>query len=217
MTLIWGREIDYEPHKLSFRLGWDPIVLTNLLLIPFTYANHLGRFRRQNSAHFRSSPGGILREYAADKVDAMLKTYREYNESRHDTTTRLFPGVKETLTALKSAGCKLGVVTGKRRHLALRGLKLFDLDVYMAVVVTPEDTNRHKPHPAPVLKALELLHRQPENTLMVGDSLLDIASARAAGTYTAAVGWSVVPPRLVLAEQPDFVLRHMTDLIDLCQ
>ena len=197
------------------------LIDTNQLIIDsfqHTLKVHLGRAVSETeiARTFGRPLVDILREYAADKVDAMLKTYREYNESRHDTTTRLFPGVKETLTALKSAGCKLGVVTGKRRHLALRGLKLFDLDVYMAVVVTPEDTNRHKPYPAPVLKALELLHRQPENTLMVGDSPLDIASARAVGTYTAAVGWSVVPPRLVLAEQPDFVLRHMTDLIDLC-
>lgn len=157
----------------------------------------------------------ILAEYSADKADVMLQTYREYNESRHDTTTKLIPGVKETLNELESAGIILGVVTGKRRQLALRGLRLFGLDAYMKIVVTPEDTDRHKPHPAPVLKALQLLNEQPEHTLMVGDSPLDIACANAAGTYTAAAGWSMVSLELLLAENPDFILQHMTDLIDI--
>lgn len=158
----------------------------------------------------------ILEEYCFDKAADMLQTYREYNESRHDTTTKLIPGVKETLSQLKSAGVILGVVTGKRRQLALRGLRLFGLDAYMQVIVTPEDTTEHKPHPAPVLKALELLGEQPDHTVMVGDSTLDLACARAAGTYTAAVGWSVAPRKLLLAEKPDFVLHRMTDLVDIC-
>ena len=158
----------------------------------------------------------ILRQYGADKADDMLETFCVFNETRHDTAIKLFPQVKETLTELKSAGIKLAVVTGKRRRLAWRGLRLFGLDAFMTVVVTPEDTSLHKPHPAPVNKALELLAQRPENTLMVGDSPLDIASARAAGTYTAAVNWGVVPLRFMLAKQPDFIIQTMPDLIDLC-
>lgn len=160
----------------------------------------------------------ILSYYSAGQVDVddMVRTYREYNESRHDSTTRLIPGVKETLSQLKAAGIRLGVVTGKRRQLALRGLRLFGLDAYMETVVTPEDTSEHKPHPAPVLKALEILHEQPEHTIMVGDSVMDVLCARAAGTYTAVVGWSVVSPQLLLAEKPDFILCCMTELIDIC-
>lgn len=158
----------------------------------------------------------ILSRYSADKVNEMLRTYREYNESRHDIVTQPIPGVSETLRELKSAGIVLGVVTGKRRQLALRGMRLFGLDSYMATLVTPEDTDRHKPHPDPVLKALQLLNQQPEHTLMVGDSPLDVACARAAGTYTAVVRWSVVPPKLLLNTKPDFILHDITDLIDIC-
>ncbi|MGI6130092.1 MAG: HAD-IA family hydrolase, partial [bacterium] len=124
--------------------------------------------------------------------------------------------VKETLTELKAAGLTLGVVTGKRRPLALRGLRLFGLDTYMKAVVTPEDTTEHKPHPAPVLKALDLLGEDPHRTIMVGDSTLDLACARAAGTYTAAVSWSFAPLELLQAEKPDFILKRMSDLINIC-
>ena len=197
------------------------LIDTNQLIIDsfqYTLKHHLGLDvpTAEIALTFGRPLVDILRGYSADKADEMVHTYREYNEARHDTTTKLIPGVKETLSELEAAGITLGVVTGKRRQLALRGLSLFGLDAYMAVVVTPEDTREHKPHPAPVLKALELLGEQPEHTVMVGDSSLDLACARAAGTYTAAVWWSVVSHKLLLAEKPDFIFHRMTELIDIC-
>ena len=68
----------------------------------------------------------------------------------------------ETLEALTEEGITLGVVTGKRRQLAMRGMQLFGIDAYMQAIVTPEDTMLHKPNPEPILKALELLEQSPE-------------------------------------------------------
>ena len=85
----------------------------------------------------------------------------------------------------------------------------------MQVIVTPEDTTEHKPHPAPVLKALELLGEQPDHTVMVGDST-GSGLCPGGGNVYGCVGWSVAPRKLLLAEKPDFVLHRMTDLIDIC-
>lgn len=157
-----------------------------------------------------------LRHFSLEHAEEMLRTYRRYNESRHDATTTLIPGVHETLAALKKAGLALVVVTSKRRSLALRGLRLFNLDAYMDAIVTPEDTARHKPEPDPVLRALALVGEDPRHGLMVGDSPLDLACARAAGTYTAAALWSILPREALLAERPDFLLKKMTDLLGIC-
>lgn len=157
-----------------------------------------------------------LRRFSPEKAEEMLQTYRSYNEARHDATTTLVPGVCETLSALKKAGLSLAVVTSKRRVLAMRGLRLFNLEDYMEAIVTLEDTVRHKPEPDPVLKALALLRVNPDEALMVGDSPLDLASARAAGTYTAAALWSALPRDILLAEKPDFVLTKITELLPIC-
>ena len=122
----------------------------------------------------------------------------------------------ETLEALTEEGITLGVVTGKRRQLAMRGMQLFGIDAYMQAIVTPEDTVLHKPNPEPILKALELLEQSPEETIMVGDSPVDLQTAHSAGTLSAAVLWSVAPRKQLLAARPDFLLNQMTELIDIC-
>jgi pyrophosphatase PpaX len=158
----------------------------------------------------------ILGSYSQKQQAEMVRTYREYNEARHDAATSLIPGVMETLEALTEEGITLGVVTGKRRQLAMRGMQLFGIDAYMQAIVTPEDTMLHKPNPEPILKALELLEQSPEETIMVGDSPVDLQTAHSAGTLSAAVLWSVAPRKQLLAARPDFLLHQMTELIDIC-
>ena len=57
------------------------------------------------------------------------------------------------------------------------------------VVVGSDDTQRHKPDPEPVLKALELLEADAADAAYVGDSPFDVAAARGAGVFAVAVGW----------------------------
>ena len=158
----------------------------------------------------------VLGSYARDKQAVLVNTYREYNEARHDSMAKQIPCVAQTLEALRQAGIALGVVTGKRRQLAMRGMRLFGIDPYMQVIVTPEDTRLHKPNPEPLHKALALLGRRPEETVMVGDSPVDLQTAHRAGALAAAVLWSVVPRRYLLEQNPDFLLFRMTDLLEIC-
>jgi pyrophosphatase PpaX len=197
------------------------LIDTNRLVIEsfqYTLKVHLGRevSAREIVPTFGRPLLDALRRFSAEKAESMLETYRSYNEARHDAATTLIPGVRETLAILKEAGVTLAVVTSKRRNLAWRGLRLFGLDQYMAVVITPEDTTRHKPDPDPILKALTLLEESPRHSLMVGDSPFDLACGRNAGVKTAAALWSALPRELLLAEKPDFQLRKITDLLDLC-
>ncbi|MDK2926981.1 MAG: pyrophosphatase PpaX [Bacillota bacterium] len=207
-------------HAVLFDLDGTLIDTNRLVIESFQYTLRLHLGREVPAAEIVPTFGMPLieglRHFSAEKAEEMLATYRSYNESRHDATTTLIPGAKETLAALKEAGLSLALVTSKRRGLALRGLKLFGLDAYMDAVITPEDTVRHKPEPEPVLKALELLGARPHCALMVGDSPMDLACARAAGSRTAAALWSALPRELLLAEKPDFLLDELLDLLDIC-
>lgn len=85
----------------------------------------------------------------------------------------------------------------------------------MQAIITPEDTLLHKPNPDPLLEALVQLGHRADETIMVGDSLVDLLAAHNAGTLSAAALWSVVPRKQMLATRPDFLFHKLTELIDI--
>jgi pyrophosphatase PpaX len=83
------------------------------------------------------------------------------------------------------------------------------------LVVTADDVVRAKPHPEPVLYALDALGLGdvPEQVLFVGDSPFDLQAGHAAGTRTAAVSWGPFARALLEAEDPDFFLEELSDVL----
>jgi len=148
-------------------------------------------------------------------LEAMIATYREYNLANHDRMVREFPGVVETVHAVRAKGLKTGLVTSKARSGALRGLRLVGLEDAMDVLVCADEVTNAKPHPEPVGKALELLGADPVTTLFVGDSIHDLNSGRAAGVRTAAVLWGPFSRAHLAPGKPDYWLEHPRDLLPL--
>ena len=123
-----------------------------------------------------------------DRVDELVRVYREHNDPQYSELA-CFAGVIHVLDQLRSEGRRLGVVTAKRRPALDRAFAGAGIADHFDVVVTSEDTERHKPDAEPVLKALELLDAQPRDAAYVGDSPFDVAAARAAKVFSVAVGW----------------------------
>lgn len=148
-------------------------------------------------------------------LNVLEKSYRTYNNAHHDALIQSFPDVNETMAALRERGIKLGIVTTKIRLTTIKALKMFDLLQYMDAIVTVDDVVNPKPHPEPVLTALQMLGVSPGSTLMVGDSPVDIQSAKAAGVYAAAVSWSLKGEDALRKYEPDYIIRHMQDICDI--
>ena len=151
-----------------------------------------------------------LEVFSSDQaeIDAMRATYRGFFLERHDAMVREYPGAREAVGKLKDRGVKLGVVTSKMRPGTLRGLTAGGFDGVFDVLVTVEDVAEHKPHPAPVTRALELLDSRPEEALFIGDSPHDMASGRAAGVSTAAALWGPFPRQALEPHAPTFWLAE---------
>jgi pyrophosphatase PpaX len=150
-----------------------------------------------------------------DEVQAMLDTYREYQNSIHDDLLRPFPDAAETVAELERRGYGLAIVTSKRRRVTMRGMELCGLVRHFDVIVTPEDVTEAKPHPEPVLFALEKLGVAPHQALFVGDSPHDVAAGRAAGTRTAAALWGPFPRQALEDAGPDAFLHAQRDVLRL--
>ena len=143
--------------------------------------------------------------------------FRKYNEKNHDLLAKECEGVQEGIKLLKEMGMKIALVTSKRKPMTERGLKLIDVYKYMDVIVTPEDTEKHKPSGEPVLKACELLSVEPGETIMVGDSHNDILCGKDAGCYTCLVSYTALPLEEMMEYGPDFIIDNLAEIADICK
>lgn len=194
------------------------LIDTNRLIIEsfkHTYKQHLDMdVCEQDILKYFGEPLIItLKRACEEKAEEMFQTYITYNESIHDDSVALCPDIAYLLRQLKEAGCVLAVVTSKRKKIAMRGLELFDIVQFFDKVVALEDTEQHKPHPAPVLKALELLDAKPEASLMVGDSIFDIQCAHAAAVKAVLVEWSAAQGFQGNSVSADYVARNADELL----
>jgi pyrophosphatase PpaX len=144
----------------------------------------------------------------AARADELVAVYREHNVRRHADLLRPYPGVDAMLAGLRRRGRALGIVTSKMRDAVELGMHHVPLGRF-DVIVTVEDTVRHKPDPAPVLHGLALLAAAAESAVYVGDAPYDLRAGRGAGVATAAAMWGTAfPPAVLRAQRPDRELRH---------
>lgn len=146
------------------------------------------------------------------EIEAMVATYRAYNLAHHDEMVRPYDGVVDAVRALERAGKSLGLVTSKLKSGAVRGLRLAGLEDAFAVIVAADDVTHPKPHPEPVLTALERLGTLAADTVFIGDSRHDIVCGRAAGVKTAAVLWGPFDRSHLEDLEPDYWLESPADV-----
>jgi len=146
------------------------------------------------------------------EIEAMVATYRAYNLEHHDELVRPYEGVVAAVRDLRKNGKTLGLVTSKIREGALRGLQVAGLEDGFEVIVGADDVTHPKPHPEPVLKALERLGAPAADTVFIGDSRHDIECGRAAGVKTAAVLWGPFDRTHLADLVPDYWLEKPEDL-----
>lgn len=122
--------------------------------------------------------------------ERILDDYLQYQLNIMEDCINPFPHAAKTLEILKDAGKKIAVVTSRRRFSLEKILQSTDTAKYFDVLVTPEDTAKHKPDAEPALRAMFLLNAEKTNTVFIGDALYDICSGASAGIDTIFVTWS---------------------------
>lgn len=149
-------------------------------------------------------------------VEELLKSYRLHNEEHHEELIRKFPNVEKSLARLQQAGVSIGVVTSKRRRSVEMAIDTFpELGRVTDHFVTMEDTEEHKPKPAPLLKGLELLGDIPlAEAAYVGDSPHDVEAARAAGLTSVGVSWGAFSEEDLRSAKPDHLVGDLDSAVD---
>jgi pyrophosphatase PpaX len=145
-------------------------------------------------------------------VARLVAAYRAYQHEHHDALTSAYEGIPALVARLEERGHPIGIVTSKANHLAERALAWVGLAGHVDVLVGADSVTQHKPHPAPVLAALQQLGvpATKETVVFVGDSPHDVASGVAAGVRTIGVTWGAFG-REALA-QADLVVGSVAEL-----
>lgn len=145
---------------------------------------------------------------APAQIPDLFAAYTDFYQEHHGRLARLFSGVPEMIERLTRLGCRLGVVTSKRRTTTEHDLEVFGLTPFIRAAVTSDDVTVFKPAADPVREALRRLGGAARDALMVGDAVFDIRSGTAAGVATAAALWGTRDREAVLAAAPDYVVER---------
>jgi pyrophosphatase PpaX len=154
-----------------------------------------------------------MRALAPDHVDELVTVYRAHNEPLHDELV-CCAGMEDLLVRLRHEGRRLGIVSAKRRQTVELAFARLPIEHLFETVVGGDETERHKPDPAPLLLALERLDARPEEAAYVGDAPFDVKAAKGAGLYAIAVTWGGIHARERLeAERPDALVDTPEELL----
>jgi phosphoglycolate phosphatase len=151
------------------------------------------------------APGVLLDEVVTRFVEAYREVLLE--------TTRLYPGVLDTLDAAARRAVRLAVVTNKPHAFAraiLEGLEILDR---FSVVVGGDSLPVRKPDPTPIRHALEACGASPPTSVVVGDGEPDMLAGRAAGVVCVGVTYGFRSRAQLAGAGADAVVDSMDDLI----
>jgi pyrophosphatase PpaX len=153
-----------------------------------------------------------MRDFDPERVDELVRVYTEHNKPLHAELAAC-DGMLDLLEELKRGGRRLGIVTAKRRATVELAFETVPIAHLFDVIVAGDETERHKPHPEPLLRALAQLGSQAGAAAYVGDSPFDVQAAKAGGLTAIAVTWGRVHNRKRLEqEEPDHIVETTGEL-----
>ena len=195
--------VDFALGKLGFK-GLDRSVVRKFV------GNGIRKLTDRALA-FSASNGKTseLREENA-KSEKCYELCLEYYKAHGAEKTRLYDGVSELLTELKSAGIKTAVVTNKVDEAVkeLRGLFFPSIDFAVGI----SEAIRPKPSCDGVNAALAALRADPRDAVYVGDGETDIATAKNAGLPVVAVSWGFRDKAFLQTLEPDYIIDAPSEL-----
>jgi len=149
------------------------------------------------------------------RVDELFRRFTNVYRGRIARDSRPFPDVVAALDSLAAQGARLAVCTNKRTELSVALLGELGLLHRFAAVVGSDSAPAAKPDPRHLLAAIERAGGRPDQAVMVGDSVSDAESARAAGVPLILVdfGYTDIPARDLA---PDILIGHFDELPAAC-
>lgn len=147
--------------------------------------------------------------------EATFATFRQYYMQHSLDTTRPYEGIPETLQALKARGCQLAVVSNKMMAATQQLCRHFFPEIEVAIGEHEAEGIRRKPAPDTVNEALRQLGVKREEAVYVGDSDVDILTARNSQLPCISVLWGFRNREFLLQHGASCLIEHPLDILTL--
>jgi len=147
----------------------------------------------------------------AAEIDRQYPILLEAYEAAIDSHTVVYPGAMEAVAALVADGHKVGICTNKPERLAQILLTKLGVRDAFASLVGADTLHVRKPDPEPLREAIRRAGGDPARACLIGDSLTDRETARAAGAFSVLVGFGPSGDDMAALE-PDAIIAHYDEL-----
>jgi phosphoglycolate phosphatase-like HAD superfamily hydrolase len=127
----------------------------------------------------------------------------------------IYPGAAETLDLLKQKRLKMALLTTKAQDQAELNLSYFKLSDKFDYVMGRRPEFANKPSPEPLLKICKDLEIDISDTIMIGDTELDIYCGKNAGAKTCAVTYGYRSKEELIKTNPDYLIDKIDDLLNI--
>jgi phosphoglycolate phosphatase len=169
---------------------------------------HIGRGARHMIVEGLRQSGTTL---ADAEVERLLKSFLVYYEANIAVESRPFEGAVSALMKFRDAGARLAVCTNKREGLSRTLLKVLEIDHFFGALAGRDTFPVSKPDPGHFTGAVRLAGGEPQRAIMIGDTTVDVSTAKAARVPVIACsfGYCDVPAGALDA---DIVIDHFDEL-----
>lgn len=148
-----------------------------------------------------------------DTIDLLLGKFREYYDEHCTDLTRPYPGIPELLTELQDKGVAVAVTSNKYQFAVNRIISHYFGDITFAAILGEVPDRPKKPDPSIVFEALNIHPTPKREVLYVGDSAVDIETARRACVESVGVTWGFRPVSELRSAYADHIVSDPSEIL----
>jgi len=164
-----------------------------------------------NGAKYMIEKATAAAKLSEAEREVLLERFMDYYATHIAVGSRPFEGAVDALERFKAEGAKLAVCTNKREGMSRQLLDTLNLSRFFAAIAGRDTLPTCKPDPEALLGTIGLAGGQASQAIMIGDSKVDIATAKAARVPVIAVSFGYTDTPIETFE-PDAIIDHYRDL-----
>ncbi len=153
-------------------------------------------------------------EASPSQVDRLVEVFKEHYDLHNTDTSQIYPGMSELLAELQDKGLALAVASNKYQKAVTKMIGHFFPDIKFVSVQGQVEGRKVKPDPSVVFSILQDFPVKKDEVLYVGDSSVDIETARRACVESVGVTWGFAPVSQLRKACADHIVSAPAEIIN---